>query len=43
VVFGMSTHKHLADHGDLSFKEFFIIFFCFFNFFFFGQLVNIIL
>lgn len=43
VVFGMSTHKHLSDHGDLSFKEFFIILFCFFNFFFFGQLVNIIL
>lgn len=43
VVFGMSTYKHLLNQGDLSFKEFFIIFFCFINFFFFGQIVNIIL
>ena len=43
VVFGMSTQKNLPNQGDLSYKEFFIIFFCFLNFFFFGQLVNIIL
>jgi NADH:ubiquinone oxidoreductase subunit 4 (subunit M) len=43
VVFGMSTDKHVVTQGDLSFKEIFIIFFCFINFFFFGQIVNIIL
>jgi NADH:ubiquinone oxidoreductase subunit 4 (subunit M) len=43
VVFGMSTSKHLPNQGDLSYKEAFIIFFCFLNFFFFGQIVNIIL
>ena len=35
VVFGMSTDKHLPNQGDLSLKEALIIFFCFFNFFFF--------
>lgn len=43
VVFGMSTNKHLPNQGDLSLKEFFIISFCFINFFFFGQIVNLIL
>jgi hypothetical protein len=43
VVFGMSTDKHLPNHGDLSFKEILIILFCFINFFFFGQIINIVL
>ncbi len=43
VVFGMSTFKTLPTQGDLSFKEIFIIFFCFLNFFFFGQIVNLLL
>jgi len=43
VVFGMSTFKNLPVQADLSFKEIFIIFFCFMNFFFFGQVVNLLL
>ena len=43
VVFGMSTNKNLPVHGDLNFKEFFIIFFCYLNFFFFGSLVDLLL
>lgn len=43
VVFGMSTDKYLPTQGDLSFKEICIILFCFFNFFCFGQIVNLLL
>lgn len=43
VVFGMSTDEHLPLQGDLSFKEICVILFCFFNFFCFGQIVNLLL
>lgn len=43
VVFGMSSSNNLAVQGDLSLKEFFVILFCFINFFCFGQIVNFIL
>jgi NADH-quinone oxidoreductase subunit M len=43
VVFGMSSDKHLAVQGDLSLKEILIILFCFFNFFFFGQVINLVM
>lgn len=43
VVFGMSAEKNLPNQGDLSLKEIFIILFCFFNFFFFGQIVGLLM
>lgn len=43
VVFGMSTDKNMPVQGDLSMKELFIIGFCFFNFFFFGQIINLLM
>jgi NADH-quinone oxidoreductase subunit M len=43
VVFGLSTFKDLANQGDLSLKEILIIIFCFVNFFFFGQIINLLM